>query len=65
MLRNGRLSSLLAIRVIACGNVAIRHKSVLSHWFRGWDVLMKQVLRLRGLAAGLHARQLAESAWFQ
>jgi len=65
MLPYGRLCPLLAIWAVACGSVAIRHKSVLSHWFRGWDVLMKQVLRLRGAAAGLHARQLAESAWFQ
>jgi hypothetical protein len=65
MLPYGRLCPLLAIWAVACGGVAIRHKSVLSPWFRGLDMLMKQVLRLRGAGARLHARQLAESAWFQ
>ncbi len=64
MLPYGRLGPLLAIWAIACGSVAIRYKTELSPWVRGWDTLVKQVLRIRGVRAKVHDRQLAESAWF-
>lgn len=64
MLSCGRLGPLLAIWAIACGSVAIRHKGALSPWVRGWDTLVKQVLRIRGAGHKFHDRQLAESAWF-
>ena len=48
MLRYERLPPLLAIWVAACGSMAILYKSVLNPCFRGWDILMKRLLRLRG-----------------
>jgi len=65
MLPFGRLGPLLSIWAIACGSVAIRHKGILSPWVRGWDMIVKQLLRVRGVAALVHERQLADSAWFR
>lgn len=65
MLPYGRLGPFLSIWAIACGSVAIRNKGVLSPSVRGWDIVVKQLLRLRGAAARVHERQLADSAWFR
>ncbi|MFM2006604.1 MAG: hypothetical protein RLZZ09_2259, partial [Pseudomonadota bacterium] len=65
MLSYGRLCPLLSIWAIACSSVAIRHRGVLSPWVRGWDTLVKQVIRVRGVGAKVQERQLAESAWFR
>ena len=64
MLSYGRLCPLVSIWAIACSSVAIRHKGALSPWLWGWDTLVKQVIRVRGVGAKVHEQQLAESAWF-
>ena len=65
MMPYGRLAPMLSLWSIACGTVAIAHKGSLASRINIWDMIAKQVLRVKCMGSEVQGRQLAETQWFR
>lgn len=61
----GQLAPLLGLWGVACGTAAIKHSTSLGAPVRTWDMVAKQLLRLRAARSSVSASELAETSWFR
>ena len=65
MMPYGRLAPMLSLWAIACGTVAIKQKKLLASQIQIWDMIAKQILRIRCIGSEVRGPQLAETPWFR